>query len=158
MSSPRQTLDLAGYVPFYLTAISNAVSRGASRLYLREFGVGIIDWRVMSQLALEPNIMANRISAVIGLDKGAVSRSLQALEKAGLVEVGAGPDPRRRTFALTAEGRASHDRILAVALQREQRLLAGMSLDEVRSLIDLMARMHANVSNLNRDDYDIPPR
>ena len=45
-------LDLETYVPYFLTAISNTWSRSASRLYLERFGVGVTEWRVLSQLAI----------------------------------------------------------------------------------------------------------
>lgn len=155
MVKPR-TLDLSSYVPYFLTAISNAVSRGASRLYLREFGVGIIEWRVMAMLAVEPGIMANRIGAVVSLDKAAVSRSLKILEDMALVASAASGDPRRRSYALTPKGQALHDRIMHVALQRETRLLAGMSDKDRDDLVRLMRVMLNNVPDVNRDGYDLP--
>lgn len=155
MAKPH-TLDLSSYVPYFLTAISNAVSRGASRLYLREFGVGIIEWRVMAMLAVEPGIMANRIGAVVSLDKAAVSRSLKILEDMGLIASATSSDPRRRSYALTPEGEALHDRIMHVALQRETRLLAGMSGKDRDDLVRLMRVMLDNVPDVNRDGYDLP--
>lgn len=147
----RPVLDLDRYVPFFLTAISNKWSRSASRLYLREFGVGIIDWRVMSMLAVEPDITANRVSQVIGMDKAAVSRSLHALEGRGLVT---GDAERRRRVRLTPEGRAVHDRIIQVALDRERRLLADLSEPEVELLIGLLRRLHARMPALAGYDPD----
>lgn len=151
-----QKLDLSAYVPYFLSAINNAVSRGASRLYLREFGVGIIEWRVMSMLAVEPSIMANRICAVISLDKAAASRSLKILEELGYIASAVSADPRRRSYALTPSGQAMHDRIIQVALQRENRLLAGMSPQDRDHLVRLMRVMLKNVPDVNREDYDLP--
>lgn len=150
------TLDLTRYVPYFLSAINNAVSRGASRLYLREFGIGIIEWRVLAMLAVEPGIMANRICAVISLDKAAASRSLRILEELGFVAAAPSADPRRRSYALTDPGRALHDRVMQVALQREDRLLAGMSARDRDDLVRLMRLMLNNVPDVNRDDYDLP--
>jgi DNA-binding MarR family transcriptional regulator len=156
MAAPPPRLDLERYVPYFLTAIGNAISRGASRLYLREFGVGIGEWRIMSLLAIEPDIMANRICQVISLDKAAASRSLRTLEDLGLAASSATRDPRRSTYALTPAGFALHDRIIRVALQREKRLLAGISDTDLEVLHRTLALMQSNLVAVNRDDYDIP--
>lgn len=152
----RATLDLLNYVPYFLTAIGNAVSRGASRVYLREFGVGIIEWRVMAMLAVEPGIMANRICHVVSLDKAAVSRSLRVLEGRGYVAAEASADPRRYSYTLTETGYDLHDRIMRLALQREESLLEGMGEAERAELVRLLRKMHANVPAVNRglDDPD----
>jgi DNA-binding MarR family transcriptional regulator len=157
MAETPARLDLTRYVPYFLTAVGNALSRGASRLYLREFGVGIGEWRVMSLLAIEPGIMANRICQVISLDKAAASRSLKELERQALVDAAATADPRRRTYTLTARGLALHDRIIRVALQREARVLAGIDDADLEVLVRCLRRMNDNMADVNRAAYDIPP-
>lgn len=144
-------LDLARYAPALLTFLANKLSRGASTLYRRHFGVGIIDWRIMALLAIEPRIPASRICKVIGLDKGPVSRSVAFLVARGLATTeGDDGDARRRIIALTPEGRALHDRILAVALERERRLLACLEPAEVKVLLGLLNRLHDNLDAVSR--------
>jgi DNA-binding MarR family transcriptional regulator len=150
------TLDLDRYVPYLLVSVANTLSRGASRLYLRHFGVGINEWRVLSMIAVEPGVIALRICTVIGLDKAAASRSLKTLEGMGLI---VSPDPaeqRSRGYRLTEKGEALHGRMLKVARQREERLLAGLSADERETLLALLKKMQAAMPAVNRDDYDIP--
>lgn len=148
-----QRLDLERYVPGLLTFLANKLSRGASALYRKHFGVGIIEWRVMSLLAIEPGITAARICHVIGLDKGPASRALSALRKRALVEEERDPrDQRRRLAALTPAGRALHDRIIAVALERERLLLDCLGPAEREALIALLNRLHANLDAVKRAD------
>ena len=47
----RKVLNLSGYVTFYFTVLANKLSSGASRLYLKRYDIGIIEWRVMAMLA-----------------------------------------------------------------------------------------------------------
>lgn len=144
-------LDLERYAPALLTFLANKLSRGASVLYRREFGVGIIEWRIMALLAIEPRIPASRVCKVIGLDKGPVSRSVGFLARKGLALVeGDGGDARRRIIALTPAGRALHDRILRVALERERRLLSCLDPTEVEVLLGLLNRLHANLDAVSR--------
>jgi DNA-binding MarR family transcriptional regulator len=130
--------------------VNNALSSGASSLYLRRFGVGVGEWRVLSMLAVEPGIRAARICAVVALDKGAVSRSLKRLVALGCV-AGAvdGGDPRARRWRLTEAGRALHDRILEVALERERRLIDGADPDDVEAFLRVMRLMRRNVDSLD---------
>jgi DNA-binding MarR family transcriptional regulator len=144
-------LDLSRYVPGLLTFLANKLSRGASALYQREFGVNVTEWRIMSQLALEPGIPAGRICQVIGFDKGPVSRSLATMARKGILTIEVdGADARRRVITLTDGGRALHDRIIAVALERERRLLACLAPEERERLIQTLNALHDNLPAVNR--------
>jgi DNA-binding MarR family transcriptional regulator len=145
----REVLDLGGYVPYFLTAISNTWSRSSSRLYLELFGVGVTEWRVISQLAIEPGIAAQRICEVIGLDKGAVSRSVAALVAGGYVaEVADGRDGRRQLLELTRRGYALHDQLIALAIARERMMLEGFTAEERAQFTGFLRRIHARLPEL----------
>lgn len=145
----RDVLDLGGYVPYFLTAISNTWSRSSSRLYLERFGVGVTEWRVISQLAIEPRIAAQRICEVIGLDKGAVSRSVAALVSAGHVAEGPdGRDARRQLLELTPSGYELHDGLIALATAREQMMLEGFTPEERAQFTGFLRRLHARLPEL----------
>lgn len=148
-------LDLDRYVPAMLTFLANKLATGASLSYRKHFGIGVVEWRLIALLAVEDNITANRICQVIGLDKSAVSRSLQALETAGRISGKVdSKDARRYTVSLTAEGKALHDRVLKIALERERRLLSDFSPGEVDTLVDLLGRLQAKVAHVN--EYEPP--
>jgi DNA-binding MarR family transcriptional regulator len=146
-------LNLSRYVPGLVTFLANKLATGASHCYRKHFGIGVVEWRMLSMLAVESDITANRICQAIGLDKSAVSRSLQTLEAAGRITSQLDPkDARRYTVRLTASGKELHDRVLKVALERESRLLSGLTPAEVDTLIDLLGRLHLQVPNVNSYD------
>jgi DNA-binding MarR family transcriptional regulator len=139
-------LDLDRYVPAFITFIANKLSNSATAYYQRNFGVNVTDWRIMSLLAIEPGIPASRICHVIGFDKGPVSRTLSVLQKRGLVTIRTAPDDgRTHSISLTAKGRATHDKVIVAALERERRLLSVLKKDEREVLIDLLRRVHGNL-------------
>lgn len=160
----RDVLDLRGYVPYFLTAISNTWSRSSSRLYLERFGVGITEWRVISQLAIEPRIAAQRICEVIGLDKGAVSRSVATLVAAGHVRESPDErDARRQVLELSGSGYALHDRLIALATAREQMMLADFTPEERAQFTTFLRRIHAKLPELRDfrpedEGPETPPR
>ena len=144
-ASPN-ALDLENYVPAFLTWIANKLSSSASSIYRRRFGVGIVEWRIMALLAVEPWITAGRICEVIGLDKAGVSRSLRFLLDKGFAETRYRDNNNRRQFiALTRAGIELHDRIALVARAREEQLLTGFSDAERAAAVRLLARMHENL-------------
>src|SRR3954454_5284782 len=145
-SDTGPTLDLDRYVPAFITFIANKLSNSATAFYQKNFGVNVTDWRIMSLLAIEPGIPASRICHVIGFDKGPVSRTLSVLQKRGLVTIRTAPDDgRTHSISLTAKGRATHDRVIVAALERERRLLACLDKREQEVLIDLLHRIHDNL-------------
>lgn len=149
-------IDLPHYVPSFITVVANKWARSSSALYLHLFGIGIVDWRLMGLLAVEPWIQASRVDEVVGMDKGAVSRSLHALERQGLATTRRNvDDPRRREMALTAAGREMHDKIAKIALDRERRLLKGFSDDEKQVLLGFLARMRVNLSDFCNTEAEI---
>jgi DNA-binding MarR family transcriptional regulator len=154
MQNPGSTVDLDRFFPLIVSSIANKISRGGSRLYLRLFGVGIIEWRVLYVLADNPGSTAQQICNRIDLDKAAASRSIQVLERAGYIAGSVDPsDARKRSLALTSSGRILHDRILKVAMLRERRLLDGFSPAERELLLNLLKRMHDNAVRMDNYDY-----
>ena len=54
-------------------------------------------------------------------------------------------DGRSHSISLTAKGRATHDKVIVAALERERRLLSVLKKDEREVLIDLLRRVHGNL-------------
>jgi DNA-binding MarR family transcriptional regulator len=148
------TIDADGYIPGLVTHLSNKLSRSASNLFRRHFGIGVLEWRILAQLAIAPDSSASRLCAVIGLDKGAASRGMQRLGVLGLVAFA--DDGRVRRARLTPAGRRLHDRMLVVALERERRQLAPLDERERSMLHTLLARLEAQLPEVNRT-IAIPP-
>jgi DNA-binding MarR family transcriptional regulator len=147
----RRILSLPGYATYYFTVVANKLSTGASRLYQKEFGIGIIEWRIMAMLAVEPKISPARICQVIGMDKAAVSREMRKMEAKRYLTVDDDPTSlRKKSLELTDAGYELHDRVIQVALERERRLLSDLSPEEIDTLLDLLARTTAQIPFVNQ--------
>ena len=122
--SPRKgVIDLERYVPAYLTFVANKLGRGASRNYLRVFNVGVETWRCLVLLAIQQSITAQEVSQILGMDKAAVSRCFKGMQAKKLITMGLDDaDGRVRIATLTPAGRALHDQIRDMALERERAL------------------------------------
>lgn len=150
----RLILDLDRYIPFLLSAIGNKWSSSSSTAYLRKFGVGVTEWRIMAMLAIEPGVNAYRACQVIGLDKAATSRALKSLEARGLVVSWVEtPGAQRKNLELTEAGWAVHDRIIRIARKREALLLSDLDPDEVAILAGYLRRILARLPDLLASDF-----
>ena len=155
-ASAAPHINLERYVPAYLTWIANKLSRGASQHYLGTFNVGIETWRCLVLLATEGAISAQQVSAVIGMDKGSVSRCFKSMQETGLIRTELeASDGRVRIAVLTCKGRHLHDQMMGMALDRERAFLSVLEENEVDVLLGLLRRLHANLPavEVSTQDY-----
>jgi len=147
---PRRVIDRHLYVPHYLVVLANGMERGQSRIYLKHFGLGINEARIITVVAHSGAMTAAEICEILVMNKSIASRSLQVLESKGLVEIGDGK--RSRPVALTEEGLALNERIVNVSLARERLLLNGFTPNEKAIVLGYMARMFSNMELANAYD------
>ncbi|HEY0213526.1 MAG TPA: MarR family winged helix-turn-helix transcriptional regulator [Paenirhodobacter sp.] len=142
--------DLNRCIGALSTRFSSRLGTGASQEYHQRFQIGVVEWRILCHLAVEPwsNVIA--MSNSIGLDKSSVSRSLSAMERRGLVEMRDGAR-RTRLAHLTEAGLALHHEVLPVARAREAALLTGFEPHEARQLLDFFHRLIANLPKVEDD-------
>lgn len=152
-TGPGPTLDLGEAPTVLLIFAANRFTRIWSRYLQRHYGLAAIEWRMIVMLTAEPNIPVTRASTVIDIDKASVSRALARLEAKGLAEADV-PQAyrRRRLWRLTADGAALHDEILAIALRRQARILAGLDDDVVRQLSGSLRTVLDNLADLEVED------
>ena len=132
-----------------LSFAANQFIEAASKHFKDNFDLGTVDWRLLFTFAREPGCTAVRASKIIGIDKGAVSRSLQRLETEGLVTAGElHPNGRSRGWTLSKQGRRMHQRILQVALTRQKDVLQGFEADEVEAFCGYLERFLRNLDAL----------
>jgi DNA-binding MarR family transcriptional regulator len=149
------TVNLDRYVPAYLTWIANKLSRGASQHYLNIFDVGIETWRCLVLLAIDGSVSAQKVSQVIGLDKGSVSRCFKSMQEKGLIQTQLdASDGRVRVAVLTPSGRALHDQLMGIALERERAFLSVLDEKEIDVLIGLLRRLHENLPVVETSTQD----
>ena len=142
-------LDIDYYAPFLLNAVASAWQRQTSAVYRNKFDLGIVDWRIIAMLNIEPDITANRICEVIRLDKAAVSRPLKVLNERGISAYAASnSDPRKRRWWLTEEGLKIHADLLSLALGCEAELLADVPPDDLEIFLKSMRQMLRNLDGM----------
>lgn len=147
---------LTEYWPFYLCGIANAWTSSSSRIYRREFGLGVVEWRVLAALSASGHARSLDIANISGVDAAAVSRAVVKLEQQGLVSPVAGKfSGRTRPIELTDAGRAMFQRINEIAAKRQDAMLAEMDANERAELLRLLRKLYEKLPYL-LTDADVP--
>jgi DNA-binding MarR family transcriptional regulator len=114
---------------------------------LRKFRLSVPQWRVMAALIDLGHCTINRLSELTVVDRTTLSRTLDRMERNGLVarrRVEA--DKRSYEMRLTMGGRAMFRRIWPVMSYHNVRAIAGLSPKELARLRAILNKMIANVA------------
>ena len=150
--SNMTTLDLAHFLPYRLSVLSNTISQAIAADYEQRFGLGVTEWRVVAVLGLSPGLSASDVAQRTAMDKVAVSRAVASLIEAGRVEREVNEQDRRRAvLRLTPAGQQIYAEVVPLALAHERALLAPLSADERTQLDSLLRRIAAPYIDGNTD-------
>ena len=142
-------IELDQYVPYFLGTIANRWTAASSRRYLREFGVGIAEWRVLASLRTLGQATSLDAANLTGMDPAAVTRALSQLQEKGCAEPVAGRFAgRTKPFALTGKGMSLYADMRRVAQDREAILLQDLTESDREELLRLLRLLHARLPEL----------
>ncbi|MBR1090331.1 MarR family transcriptional regulator [Bradyrhizobium manausense] len=136
------TLDLQQYFPYRLARLAEQVSVAVAEVYLERFALSRQEWRVLAILGARSAIATKEVGPLTTLDKMQVSRAMKGLEERGIVRRTHASDDRRELIvALTEAGRALYRKIAPLALEREAKLLALLTPEEITVLDRVMRKL-----------------
>ena len=127
-------LQLGDFVPFRLNRLAAEVSEHLATVYRERFGLEIPEWRVMATVGPERGCTAQYIARSTRMHKTRVSRAIAHLEKRGLMtRATSSADRREMELRLTRAGRRVYAELVPLALERESKLLACMTKEQLRT-------------------------
>ena len=139
-------MPLEHFLPYRLAVLTSLVSTKLAAVYARQFNLTVAEWRVVAILGRFPNATAGEIAERGALDKVAVSRAVASLVAAGrLVRVIDPTDRRRARLAMTTSGNAVYRKIVPLARDYEERLLASLTPEDRAALDRLLTGLTARV-------------
>ncbi len=146
MREPRSVADMVSY---RVLRLSNTFALYAARRYREQFDITLPEWRVMSIIGVAEPTTARDISRVLATDKAWVGLSVERLERRGYVtRTPDERDARRILIWLAKPGREMHDAILAVARQRQRRLLATLPKGAAEVLVASLDRLQTEADRM----------
>jgi DNA-binding MarR family transcriptional regulator len=142
-------LDLQRYFPYRLARLAELVSLAVAEVYAVRFELTRPEWRLLAVLGTREEIATREVLRQTTLDKMQVSRAMQRLEARGIVRRFRDPDDGRERIArLTPTGRALYNRVVPLALAREEALLSGLTPQEAAVLDTALDKLAAASADL----------
>ncbi|WP_330960279.1 MarR family winged helix-turn-helix transcriptional regulator [Photobacterium sp. 53610] len=127
----------------------NVVASKAEKLFdteLKKHGLSIALWPTLMCLWEEEGVSQREIAAKAKVENSTTTRTLDKLEKLGLVE--RHPDPQsRRTFRiyLTPKGRDLEEVLTPIPLSINQQLLRALNAEEQQQMLTLLQKIVSDV-------------
>ena len=144
------TFELARFLPYRLSVVTEQISRLVASTYAERFGLSVPEWRVIAHLGYSTSLSALAIAERTAMDKVKVSRALARLTARRLVRREVNPrDGRGTILTLTPTGRSVYERIVPAAQAMEAEILGTFSSDEAAQLTTLLDRLEAHVAQLD---------
>lgn len=146
---PKQLLDMDDSVLSQVHFVGNRIQLTGTAGYKKWYDIKLSEFRLLVVISNEPGSTGARINEIMGLDLGAISRSLHKMEKRGLVFCRPHPKhPSYRCWYITKVGAELHDRAHEMTKVREQTILKGFSKAEVHQLLSYLHRLAENGKDL----------
>ena len=125
-SQPVRRIVRAGdvLVSNRLLSLATLLRRSANLLYRKELGLSEVEWRILAMVGDRAPLTLGALVEILGLDKGQLSRGVTALVKRRILVRSVDPQGRREVhIALTPNGQAAFDALIALALERNRELV-----------------------------------
>jgi len=152
LALPHQPFELAKFLPFRLTVLSNRLTRRVARFYAERFKLTAPEWRTMAVLGQSGAMSSYSVIEQTTMDKVRVSRAVAKLLKAGYITRDADPEDRRRAILnLTAAGLEVYRQIVPLVQEIESEMLALLNQDDRIGLDNALAKLEAHL-----EQHDVP--
>lgn len=136
------SLQLEGFLPYRLNLLATEVSQTLARVYGKQFGISIPEWRVLATLGQFGVMTARDVGAHSRMHKTTVSRAVAALEKRQLIHRRANRSDMREAFLTLSEaGQLVYRDIVPMAKTFSEKLCEGISENELALLEQLIDRL-----------------
>lgn len=140
-ATQEDLFPLTELVAFRLIHLADVISRAATAVFEKQFGLNNSELRALIVLREEQPLTIAELSRRGRIDKAWVSRSVDSLHKRGLVSRKGHPkDSRMTLISPTTAGVELTRKLAPIALKRQTRLLSGLSQQEAFRVIETLER------------------
>ncbi len=131
-------------------------ARDGTVIFRDGFDLTLNEWRVLGLVAAHAPLGLNRLTELVLMDKGQLSRTVQALVTRGKLvsQVGAA-DARKVELSLSEKGAALHAKVLEFARARNEEVLEVLSVAEAKQFIALLDRLLVHNTALVRNNGNL---
>jgi MarR family transcriptional regulator, organic hydroperoxide resistance regulator len=102
--------------------------------------------RVLLELWVKDGVSQRELGRRLGVEQPTVTKTLQRLERAGLVRRERDPEDNRQVIVhLTVAGRAANEPIRRARREAERQMVKGLSAEDRQRLVELLGRVRDNL-------------
>ena len=127
-------------------AVLRRTARRVTQAYdraLRPAGIKLTQYSVLANVRRDGGLSITELAERLAMDRTTLTRNLRPMERVGWIEVGPGPDRRRRAVRITAAGRKVFEAAFPLWQAAERGFRRGLGCDtaaELRRLLDVALR------------------
>ena len=149
LGEPKGRFDLSTSVLSQFHFVGNCIQSTGMAGYRKWFDISVSELRLLVVISNHPGSTGARIHKSMGLDLGAISRSLRSMESRGLVVSTAhAKHPSYRCWHVTKAGAELHDKAYRMTEKREKAIVDGFTDAEKFQLLSYLHRLSENVDKL----------
>lgn len=146
--SAAKEFELGELLGYQLLRLSNSIGNLADREAEEVAGLTLPEYRVLVVLHSRGPSGVAGLQQVILIDKAWISRTLTGLTAKTLVVSEADPaDARRTVFSVTVKGKRAADALIERAIERQERIMRGLTREETKQLMNFLSRIQENINN-----------
>ena len=154
MPRPSQYRDFRyeDFIPAKVQSLSAAITQLVSKELEAVHSLTLNEWRILAHIAAVEGATAQSVADTSGVDKGWVSRSLNALLDRGLVVRSTDRnDRRKRPLELTDTGVATFEKAAGDIRSLQNRLLDAFSAEDHEAFVRLMTRLQRTAETMRTE-------
>lgn len=141
----QRELVLEDFAPYLINRISARYNADMAEA-LRRHGLTTAQMRALAVLAVRPGITVNECAVYAVMEQSTMSRTLDAMQEAGLVDRAPREgDGRVRECSLTPAGEAAFRAVWPIMLEQEARMLAGIPAPEREAFLATLRKVLRNI-------------
>lgn len=145
----KKKLRLEHWISYRFGLVASRMGAVMASRFVAPRELTMAAWRSLAVIARFGPMSAGELGAKTSSDPYRVVRAIDLLVKRGLITRDLDPQDRRRArLEVTTRGRALYEEIEAGAIANEMFLRAGLTVQEIRTLESILARIDAQVNAL----------
>ncbi len=146
-------LELDTFLAARVNRLARLLNKPTYRAYVVDFGISVLEWRVLAHLSKISPCFARDLAARMGIDKASISRALRRLHKRKLISIRVCDDDARASIlTVLPAGARMYQSILPLARERQATLLNALDADERRVLWEAFGKLTSAAEEITQKE------
>ncbi|EPJ50074.1 MAG: hypothetical protein OFPI_20660 [Osedax symbiont Rs2] len=151
----ERAMDLEKIIANRFNRLLWRISNYGERDELAAHKISLLEWRILAQLGKLGRMPIGKLSELSGVGPTVGSRAIKSLKLKGCVESRKSTkDSRQQLVQLTDYGLQVHDAIAPNRQKAHQQVQAGLSPDELSTMLALCDKLERHLDRLNCEEDD----